>query len=195
MLLPLQPVLLSSQNLNLYECTLRQLLDSHCRTSRIWLAEELGVNLIHGCEIVHAVKIYSGLHYVREVGTSSFQDVLGVGERLTGLLLDTTLYEITCGWVDWNLPRCEYETVYFDSLAIWTDSCRRIVCVNCVHFLFLLIILVFVKSYAKIMQTSAMKACFQIAECNKSYAKIHINFGKMIFLSSFLVIESKMKRA
>ena len=27
-------------------------------------------------------------------------------------------------------------------------------------------------SYAKIMQTSAMKACFQIAECSLSYAKI-----------------------
>ena len=26
---------------------------------------------------------------------------------------------------------------------------------------------------AKIMQTSAMKACFQIAECSLSYAKIH----------------------
>ena len=27
-------------------------------------------------------------------------------------------------------------------------------------------------SYAKIMQMSAMKACFQIAECSLSYAKI-----------------------
>ena len=27
-------------------------------------------------------------------------------------------------------------------------------------------------SYAKIMQTSAMKACFQIAECSLSYAKV-----------------------
>ena len=30
-------------------------------------------------------------------------------------------------------------------------------------------------SYAKIMQTSAMKACFQIAECSLSYAKIQKN--------------------
>ena len=29
--------------------------------------------------------------------------------------------------------------------------------------------------YAKTMQTSAMKACFQIAECNLSYAKIYKN--------------------
>ena len=27
-------------------------------------------------------------------------------------------------------------------------------------------------SYAKIVQTSAMKACFQMAECSLSYAKI-----------------------
>ena len=30
-------------------------------------------------------------------------------------------------------------------------------------------------SYAKIMQMSAMKACFQIAECSLSYAKIKKN--------------------
>ena len=29
------------------------------------------------------------------------------------------------------------------------------------------------KDYAKIVQTSAMKACFQIAECSLSYAKIN----------------------
>ena len=28
--------------------------------------------------------------------------------------------------------------------------------------------------YAKIVQTSAMKTCFQIAECSQSYAKISI---------------------
>ena len=33
-------------------------------------------------------------------------------------------------------------------------------------------------SYAKIMQTSAMKACFQIAECSLSYAKILQNREK-----------------
>ena len=35
-------------------------------------------------------------------------------------------------------------------------------------------------SYAKIMQMSAMKACFQIAECSKSYAKIRI-FSKRAY--------------
>ena len=29
-------------------------------------------------------------------------------------------------------------------------------------------------AFAKIMQTSAMKACFQIAECSLSYTKINI---------------------
>ena len=33
-------------------------------------------------------------------------------------------------------------------------------------------------SSAKIMQTSAMKACFQIAECSLSYAKIMLNREK-----------------
>ncbi len=33
---------------------------------------------------------------------------------------------------------------------------------------------------AKIMQTSAMKACFQIAECSLSYAKIQIKSEKLI---------------
>ena len=32
-------------------------------------------------------------------------------------------------------------------------------------------------SYAKIMQMSAMKACFHIAECSLSYAKIIININ------------------
>ena len=32
-----------------------------------------------------------------------------------------------------------------------------------------------IKSFAKIMQMSAMKACFQIAECSLSYAKIMQN--------------------
>ena len=31
-------------------------------------------------------------------------------------------------------------------------------------------------AYAKIMQTSAMKACFQIAECSLAYAKIRLLF-------------------
>ena len=35
-------------------------------------------------------------------------------------------------------------------------------------------------SYAKIMQMSAMKACFQIAECSLSYAKIKKKFGKQM---------------
>ena len=31
---------------------------------------------------------------------------------------------------------------------------------------------------AKIMQTSAMKACFQIAECSLSYAKLQVRYVK-----------------
>ena len=34
---------------------------------------------------------------------------------------------------------------------------------------------IFLLFFAKIMQTSAMKACFQIAECSLSYAKIQKN--------------------
>ena len=48
-------------------------------------------------------------------------------------------------------------------------------------------------SYAKIAPTSALKTCFQIAECKISYAKIHFFFfaskcftEKMIFLVSRL---------
>ena len=95
--------LLSCQNLNLYECALRQLLYGYGRASWIWLAEELGINLVHRCEIVHAVQINSSLHYVRKVGTGCLQDVLGVGEALASLLLDATLYEIACCRVDRNL--------------------------------------------------------------------------------------------
>ena len=83
--------------------TLWQLLYSYGRTGWIWLAEELGINLVHGCEIVHAVQIYSSLHYVRKVGTGCLQDVLGIGEALTSLLLDATLYEVACCRVDRNL--------------------------------------------------------------------------------------------
>ena len=35
-------------------------------------------------------------------------------------------------------------------------------------------------SYAKIMQTSAMKACFQIAECSLSYAKLQVWCVKLL---------------
>ena len=38
-----------------------------------------------------------------EVGASLLEDVLGVGERLTSLLLDATLGEIACCWVDRKL--------------------------------------------------------------------------------------------
>ena len=40
-------------------------------------------------------------------------------------------------------------------------------------------------SYAKIMQTSAMKACFQIAECSLSYAKIVKNIMPCKFYALF----------
>ena len=95
--------LFSSQYLYLNESTLRQLLYSYGRASWIWLAEELGVNLVHGSEIVHAVEIYGSLHYVRKVGTCCLQDVLSIGEALASLLLDTTLNEVSCCRVDRNL--------------------------------------------------------------------------------------------
>ena len=95
--------LLGSQNLYLYESALWQLLYGYGRTGWIWLAEELSINLVHGCEIVHAVQINCGLNHVRKVGTCCLQDVLGVGEALASLLLDATLNEITCCWVDRNL--------------------------------------------------------------------------------------------
>ena len=74
-----------------------------------------------------------------EVGASSLQNVLRVGERLASLLLDATLYEITRCRVNRNLTRCKYETINFNSLAIRSYSSRRIVCVNCVHNFYLLI--------------------------------------------------------
>ena len=95
--------LLGCQNLNLYEGALWQLLYSYGRTSWIWLAEELGINLVHGCEIVHAVQIDGSLHYVRKIGAGCLQNVLGIGEALTSLLLDAALYEVACCRVDRNL--------------------------------------------------------------------------------------------
>ena len=83
--------LLGCQNLNLYEGALWQLLYSYGRTGWIWLAEELGINLVHGCEIVHAVQINCSLNHMRKVGTCCLQDVLGVGEALASLLLDAAL--------------------------------------------------------------------------------------------------------
>ena len=95
--------LLSCQNLNLYEGALWQLLYSYGRTGWIWLAEELGINLVHGCEIVHAVQINGSLNYMRKVCSGCLQDVLGVGEALASLLLDAAFYEIACCRVDRNL--------------------------------------------------------------------------------------------
>jgi hypothetical protein len=43
-------------------------------------------------------------------------------------------------------------------------------------------------SYAKIMQTSAMKACFQIAECSLSSAKIMQNGDNAKYLALKLLI-------
>ena len=42
-------------------------------------------------------------------------------------------------------------------------------------------------SYAKIMQTSAMKACFQIAECSLSYAKIRKKNMKWVKITYFFI--------
>ena len=126
-------ILFSSQNFHFYKSALRQFLYSYSRTSRIWLAEKLCIYLVHSSKIIHTVQIYSGLYYMREVCTCSLQDVLGIGKTLTSLLLDATLYKVACCWVDRNLTLCKNKTIYFDSLAIWTNSSRRIVCVNCVH--------------------------------------------------------------
>jgi len=40
------------------------------------------------------------------------------------------------------------------------------------RFFLSLLAILFIFSYAKILQSSAMKVYFQIAECSKSYAKI-----------------------
>ena len=46
-------------------------------------------------------------------------------------------------------------------------------------------------SYAKIMQTSAMKACFQIAECSLSYAKIQKNITINLIFHQFVSYKDK----
>ena len=46
-------------------------------------------------------------------------------------------------------------------------------------------------SYAKIMQTSAMKACFQIAECSLSYAKIQKNITIILIFHPLVSYKDK----
>ena len=46
-------------------------------------------------------------------------------------------------------------------------------------------------SYAKIMQMSAMKACFQIAECSLSYAKIQKNITIILIFHPLVSYKDK----
>ena len=73
-----------------------------------------------------------------EVCAGSLQDVACVFNGLAGLLLDPTFNKVARLRVNRNLTGGKDETVYLNRLAIWTDSCRRIVCVNCFHCCLLL---------------------------------------------------------
>ena len=80
--------------------------------------EELGVYFVHLAEILDVGKHYRCLDNVAEVETSRAEDFASVVQSLTGLLLDATLNEFTCCWVERNLTGSEYETVYFNCLAV-----------------------------------------------------------------------------
>lgn len=133
----LQEILFGSDALYFHEGSLRQILHCECRTCREWFVEELSVNLVHLGEILDVGEHNGSLDHVAEIKAGCAHDFAGVVQRLACLLLDAALNELARCRVQWNLAGCEYESVNFDSLAVWADSCR------CFSVLIAFIILVF----------------------------------------------------
>lgn len=121
--------------LYLYEGTLGQLLNGNGRAGRVGLTEKFGIHLVHGGKVVHVGEEYRCFYDMAQVSAGCLQNALYVGKALTGLLLDASLGETASGGIYGQLSRCIDETVNFDGLAIRSDSCRCIVCVDCVHSL------------------------------------------------------------
>ena len=102
---------LCGNTFHLNERTLGQVLDSYCRTAWVWSAEELGIHLVHSCEVPHVREEYCCLYNVAQVCAGSLEDVLGIGEALSSLFLYASFGEVACGRVYGQLSRCEYKAV------------------------------------------------------------------------------------
>ena len=90
-------------NLDFHQGALRQGLDGHSRTGGIRLSEELRIDGVHICEVVHIGQKYRRLHNVSHCETSLFKNCLDVGERLARLLFDASLYKNSSSGIDGNL--------------------------------------------------------------------------------------------
>ena len=64
---------------------------------------------------------------------SLFQDVLSVGERLSGLLLYATLCKHSSCRIDGKLSGDEYHSSCLDGLTVWSDCFRSLFCAYCFH--------------------------------------------------------------
>ena len=90
--------------LNLDQCAFRQILHGEGAASRIGLAEEGAVNLIHCNEVGDVGQQHGGLHYIAEFEASLTQDCLCVEQRLACLFLDASFGEGSRCGVNGQLP-------------------------------------------------------------------------------------------
>lgn len=95
----------NSHNLYLYERILGQFLDSHRRAGWVRLAEEGGIDLVHGSKVGHIREEHRGLDHMAQVDACLGKHMGNIGERLAGLLLDAALGKFTCGRIDGQLAR------------------------------------------------------------------------------------------
>lgn len=97
--------------------------DGEGGSSRGLAGEELGVDRVHGGEVVHRAQEHRALDHSVHGAPGGLDDVLHVGERLTGLLGDASLHDPPV--LHRQTATHIHESVCPDRLAVGTDGRRR----------------------------------------------------------------------
>jgi len=90
------------------------------------------VNFVHGGEVIHVRKKYSGSHNAFERGTRGFENAPNVFEDARGLFGDTPLDHLLIGRIERDLAGKKYQSICPNRLRIRPD--RFGPAIGCNHF-------------------------------------------------------------
>ena len=86
------------------------------------LAEELGIHLVHGSEIIHVGQIHRGLDHVAEVESRLLEYGLGIEDALPGLFFYSALWKLSRCRIDGQLARGKDKSTGANGLAVGANG-------------------------------------------------------------------------
>ena len=91
------------------------------------LAEHLGVDAIHGCEIAQVRQEHRGAHHLSRGGASFFQHSTEVFQHLMCFRRHITVpHHLAGGWIQWNLPGAIEPLAGQHCLVVRPNRCRGV---------------------------------------------------------------------